>query len=50
MIGTTTIMQSLQSTLIVIVIAYICNKHDTNTTSNQEQDQEHQEWEIKHAA
>jgi hypothetical protein len=26
-----------------------CNKHDINTTSNQEQDQEHQEWEVKHA-
>jgi hypothetical protein len=28
---------------------HTCNKHDTNTTTNQEQDQEHQEWEVKHA-
>jgi hypothetical protein len=26
---------------------HICNKHDTNTTCNQEQAQEHQEWEVK---
>ncbi len=27
----------------------ICNKHDTNTTSNQEQVQEHQQCEVEHA-
>jgi hypothetical protein len=28
---------------------HTCIKHDTNTTSHQEQVQEHQEWEVKHA-